>query len=115
MRELIKLPHVRQLQESSLDLSWGVSAGAWLRAGAHVLIVYTRFRDFEALALHSQHLISLLPAYLLVGLTLRNRGRLRSEGPQLGVLWEPQETSRRPPADPQEAPGKKQIKNKAKK
>ena len=63
------------------------------------------FRDFEALALDSQHLIKVLTVYLLVGFTLRNRGRLRSEGPQLGVLWEPQETPWRPPGDPEETPG----------
>ena len=106
---------LRRLQESSLGLSMGGSAGYQLDVGRMFLFVYTVFRDFEALALDSHHLISHLPAYLPVGLTLRNRGRLRSEGPQLGVLWEPQETPGKPqetPGNSQEASGKKKSRNK---
>ena len=58
LRELIKLPHVRQLQESSLGLSRGRPAGGRLGPGNHFLMVYTCFRDFEALRVDSQHHIS---------------------------------------------------------
>ena len=61
LRELIKLPHVRQLQESSLGLSRGGAAGYRLGSAAHFLLVYTCFRDFEALRVDSQHLNSPLP------------------------------------------------------
>ena len=64
LRELMKLPQVRQLQESSLGLSRGWPAGRRLDVGRHFLVIYTVFRDFEALALDSQHLISRLPSYL---------------------------------------------------
>ena len=115
LRELIKLPHVRQLQESSLGLSRGIPAGGRLDAGAHFLLIFTVFAHFEALRVDSQHLISHLPPYLpciidLLGADLRGSG-----GPQLGVLWEPQETPRRPPRKPQEAPGKIKVKGKVKK
>ena len=98
LRELIKLPHVRQLQESSLGLSRGRSAQARLDAGSDFLMVYTCFRDFEALRVDSQHHISRLPSYLPCEIDLLGADLKRSGGPQLGVLWEPQET----PSKPQE-------------
>ena len=59
LRELIKLPHVRQIQESSLGLSRGCPVQGRLGPGSDFLIVYTCFRDFEALRVDSQSHISL--------------------------------------------------------
>ena len=65
LRESIKLPHVRQLQESRLGLSRRgaglVPAWSRLDRAAKFLLVYTCFRDFEALRVDSQHLNKVLP------------------------------------------------------
>ena len=61
LRELIKLPHVRQLQESSLGLSSGGPAGGRLGFGRVFLMVYRCFRDFEALRVDSPHLNKVPP------------------------------------------------------
>ena len=109
MKELIKLPHVRQLQESSLGLSRGGPAQGRLGAGRHFLVVYTVFRDFEALRVDSQHLIKVLPPYLPRIIDLLGADLRRSGGPQLGVLRESQKLPRRPPGSSQE-PRKKKVK-----
>ena len=105
LEESIKLPHVRQLQESSLGLSRGCSAG---RRHRFLLVVYTVFRDFEALALDSQHLISLLPSYLPCIIYLLGADLRRSEGPHLGVPWESQETPGSSQETPRKHPGSSQ-------
>ena len=108
LRELIKLPHVRQLQESSLGLSRGWPVQARLGPGSDFLMVYTCFRDFEALRVDSQHHISRPPAYLPCEIDLLRADLRRRGGPQLGVLWEPQETPRRPPGSPRKEKSKEQ-------
>ena len=106
MRELIKLPHVRQLQESSLGLSRGWSAGGRLGPGSVFRCIYTCFRDFEALGVDSQRRISRLPAYLPC-ISYFLAADLRRSG---GVLWEPQETPRRLPGSPWKETSKEQSK-----
>ena len=104
----MKLPHVRQLQESSVGLSRGGPAGYRLDAGRHFLLIFTVFAHFEALRVDSQHLIKLPPPYLPRIIDLLGADLRRSGGPQVGVLWEPQETPRRP----QETPRKPQERKK---
>ena len=77
-----------------------LAGGGRLEVAAYFLLVYTLFRDFEALRVDSQHLISPPPAYLPFIIDLL--------GEDLRVLsWEYVGSPRRPPGDPQEAPGKK--------
>ena len=115
LRELVKLPLVRQLQEGSLGLSKGWPAWSRLDPGSVFRCIYTCFRDFEALRVDSQPQKVMLPLYLPCEIDLLGADLSRSGGPQLGVLWEPQETPRRPPGDPQMTPGKKKVKKKVKK
>ena len=90
----------------SLALSRDPPEDARLGGGTHFLFVYTVFAHIEALALDSQHQISVPPAYLPLIIDLMISPGPRSEAPDLGVIWEPQRTPRRPPEDPQEAPRK---------
>ena len=79
----------------------------WVPA-PHFLLLFTAFGDIEALGLETQHRNSPLPLYLQYIIDLLRPGRLRSEGPQLGELWEPQETPRRPSGTFQMTPGTSQ-------
>ena len=63
------------------------------------------FAHFEALRVDSQHLIKVPPPYLPRIIDLLGADLRRPEGPQLGMLWEPQEPPRSPPGAPQEIPG----------
>ena len=100
----MKLPQVRQLQETSLALRRVSPVGPGWAPAANISLLFTVFAHIEALRLQPQHRNKVLPPFLQYKITLLRPGRPRSGGPQLGVLWEPQETPRRPPGDPQEAP-----------
>ena len=47
LSELMELPHVRQLQESSVGLSRGSADVAWLGGARHFCYIYTMFAQFE--------------------------------------------------------------------
>ena len=55
LREFLKPPHVRQLQESSVALRRSGPAGGRLDPAIDKVTLYTMFIHFEALALDSQH------------------------------------------------------------
>ena len=88
LRELLELPHVRQLQEAR-----AARRGGGLETGrSQFRAVYTAFRDFRALGLDSQRPKAMPTVYLQVQIDLQIARSDQIVGPHLGVDLSSKET-----------------------
>ena len=92
LRELLELPHVRQLQEARAALRQvGAGTGRY-----RIRAVYTAFRDFRALFLDSQRPKAIPTLHLHVQIDIQIALSDQIVGPHLGVDLSSQEALRTP-------------------